>query len=877
MAENLPFMGPIGAVRLARIDGKLVPFPTAKEMAESDLDLIVASTHKAVVMIEGFGQELPDDEMAEAIITAHKMNQEIIALQHKLREAAELPPLVPVEMIEDPLIQALHDKYSAELRTAKTITLKADRNAAVKELGTKIVAEMSPADTEGVPAPLQVKTAYHALQERVVREMILDGYRPDGRGPKDLRPISCEVAVLPCAHGSAIFQRGETQALVTTVLGTGADEQRVDGIMEEFSKKFYLDYNMPSFAVGEVRPIRGPGRREIGHGMLAERCLAPILPPEKEFPYTIRVVSDILESNGSSSMASVCGGTLAMMDAGVPISDPVGGISIGLVQDEKTGKFTLLTDIIGDEDHFGDMDFKVAGTQRGVTGIQLDLKNQGITEEIIRATLTQAHEARLEILRTMLRAIKRPREEIAANAPRLIQIQINPEKIGLVIGPGGKTIRRLQDETGAKIDIEDSGVVTLSSPTAEGAEAAAARIQAMTEGVRPGGIYEGRVTSIKDFGAFVEFIPGKDGLVHISELSDGYVGSVTDICRPGDAMLVKVIAVDDQDRVKLSRKAAMADAGSWTSTQAGNGRRAVAAVAIAAARRGGLQVAAAVAAVVTGGDAIEWGATDAPFVREARHVRNPGDQGNRVQSAPPRQYAEIAQLSGGLAHEIRNPLSTMQLNLDLLAEEFQNGESARDRRALQKIERVRKESRRLQGILEDFLRFVRVQELRLQPADLNEVVEVLRDFEEGMATVQGVVIRTHFDADLPKIPLEVDLFKQALYNLIRNALIAMPDGGELILMTRREGDHALLDVIDTGMGIPPEDQSRVFDAFYSTRPGGSGLGLPTVRRIVEAHGGTIGLESEPGKGSKFTIRLPIGNETPGIASDDGPTDPGSRR
>ena len=348
---------------------------------------------------------------------------------------------------------------------------------------------------------------------------------------------------------------------MTTVLGTGADEQRVDGIMDEYSKKFMLDYNMPSFAVGEVRPIRGPGRREIGHGALAERSVASILPASSRFPYTIRVVSDILESNGSSSMASVCGATLSLMDAGVPISDPVGGISIGLVQDEAAGRHILLTDIIGDEDHFGDMDFKVAGTQRGVTGIQLDLKNQGITEEIIRETLDQAREARLEILRAMLRSIKRPREEISANAPRLIQIQINPEKIGMVIGPGGKTIRRLQEETGAKIDIDDTGVVTLSSLEAAGAEAARDKIVAMTEGVQVGRIYEGRVTSIKEFGAFVEILPGKDGLVHISELSDGYVSSVTEVCRVGDPMLVKAIAVDDQDRVKLSRKAALAERG----------------------------------------------------------------------------------------------------------------------------------------------------------------------------------------------------------------------------------------------------------------------------------------------------------------------------
>ncbi len=329
---------------------------------------------------------------------------------------------------------------------------------------------------------------------------------------------------MPRAHGSAIFQRGETQALVTTVLGTGADEQRVDGIMDEYSKKFMLDYNMPL-----VRRRRGPAdprpRPSRDRPRRPGRALGRPDPARRRprFPYTIRVVSDILESNGSSSMASVCGATLSLMDAGVPISDPVGGISIGLVQDEATGRHVLLTDIIGDEDHFGDMDFKVAGTQRGVTGIQLDLKNQGITEQIVRETLDQAHEARLEILRAMLRAIKRPRDEISANAPRLIQIQINPEKIGLVIGPGGKTIRRLQEETGAKIDIEDSGIVTLSSLDAAGAEAARDKIQAMTEGVQVGRIYEGRVTSIKDFGAFVEILPGKDGLVHISELSDGYV------------------------------------------------------------------------------------------------------------------------------------------------------------------------------------------------------------------------------------------------------------------------------------------------------------------------------------------------------------------
>ncbi|MGE5754304.1 MAG: polyribonucleotide nucleotidyltransferase [Planctomycetaceae bacterium] len=561
LLARVPFHGPIGAVRLARVEGQLIAFPTVEEMADSDLDLVVASTERAVVMIEGFGGELPEPEMADAIMAAHRLNQEVIALQFELLQAAGPSRHEPPTAEPDPLRQMLYDRYGHELREIKQVPLKADRNNATKELLKKAQAELCPEDNPGAITPAQLKAAFYGLEERIIRELILDGKRPDGRGPRDLRPIQCEVGLLPRAHGSALFQRGETQALVTTVLGTAADEQRVDGLMEEFSKKFMLDYNMPPFAVGEVRPIRGPGRREIGHGALAERSVAPILPNPTRFPYTIRVVSDILESNGSSSMASVCGATLSLMDAGVPISDPVGGISIGLVQDEASGRHILLTDIIGDEDHFGDMDFKVAGTQRGVTGIQLDLKNRGITEQIIREALDQAHEARLEILRAMLRSIKRPREEISVNAPRLIQIQINPEKIGLVIGPGGKTIRRLQDETGAKIDVEDNGIVTLSSADAAGAETARDKIQAMTEGVQVGRIYEGRVTSIKDFGAFVEILPGKDGLVHISELSEGYVSSVTDICRVGDPMLVKAIAVDDQDRVKLSRKAALAERG----------------------------------------------------------------------------------------------------------------------------------------------------------------------------------------------------------------------------------------------------------------------------------------------------------------------------
>jgi polyribonucleotide nucleotidyltransferase len=388
-----------------------------------------------------------------------------------------------------------------------------------------------------------------------VRELILAGKRSDGRDNKALRNITCEVDLLPRVHGSSLFQRGETQALITVVLGTGRDEQRVDGLFDEYSKRFMLDYNFPSFSVGEVRPIRGPGRREIGHGALAERSVNPVLPDHDDFPYTVRIISDILESNGSSSMASVCGATLGLMAAGVPITNPVAGISVGLVKEDA--KWVLLTDIIGDEDHFGDMDFKIAGTQNGITGIQLDLKIKGISEEIIRATLAQSKEARIEILRNMLKTIPRPRETTAETAPRLLRTKINPEKIGLLIGPGGKTIRGIQEDVGCTIDVEEDGTVTVAAANQAAAEEGLARVDALTASVQVGKIYNGTVTSVKDFGAFVEILPGRDGLCHISELSNEYVGSVSDICQVGDAMKVKVIAVDEQDRVKLSRRAAM--------------------------------------------------------------------------------------------------------------------------------------------------------------------------------------------------------------------------------------------------------------------------------------------------------------------------------
>ena len=560
----LPFLGPLGSVRLAQIEGKFVPFPTMDQLEESDLDLVVSGSKTAILMIEGFAREMPEDRMLEALDECHRIIRIICEMQDELVAKAGKPKKDYVLADYSALTERLTRQYYAELKAACAISGKQDRNNAVKALKERALADVAPSEPTrdfkpglagGISEP-DFKHVWHDLHEKAIRALIVEGTRPDGRGHTALRAIHCEVDLLPRVHGSALFQRGETQALVTITLGTGRDEQRVDGLIEEYSKKFMLDYYFPSYSVGEVRPIRGPGRREMGHGALAERSVKPVLPDPDVFPYTIRVISDILESNGSSSMASVGGATLGLMAAGVPISHPVAGISVGLVK-ESEDRWVLLTDIIGDEDHHGDMDFKIAGSQNGITGIQLDLKITGISRAIIEATLKQSREARLEILRNMLTAIRRPRQEISVWAPRLLRTKINPEKIGLLIGPGGKTIRAIQESTGASIDVEDDGTVTVASHDAEGAMAAMAQIEGLTASIQIGRVYEGRVTSVKEFGAFVELVPGKDGLCHISELSDEYVSSVGDVCRVGDVMRVKVIAVDDQDRVKLSRKAAM--------------------------------------------------------------------------------------------------------------------------------------------------------------------------------------------------------------------------------------------------------------------------------------------------------------------------------
>jgi polyribonucleotide nucleotidyltransferase len=559
--SSLPFQGPIASVRVGRVDGQFVAFPNNEDLEESDLDLIISGGEQEVAMIEGFARELPEDVMASAIVFGHGVIREIIAMQKELYDKVS-PTKKPFNVVTDAaLYDNIRDRYYNEFRIAKQTPGKQARAEAVKVLKERAVAELIPdPKAEGAINPVAFNLAWAKLTERVVRDLILSGTRPDGRDMKTIRPIECEVDVLPRVHGSAMFQRGETQALITVTLGTTRDEQKVDDMMEEYSKKFMLDYNFPPFSVGETKPIRGPGRREIGHGMLAERSVKAVMPAPEEFPYTVRVISDILESNGSSSMASVCGATLGLMAAGVPISNPVAGISIGLVR-EDADRWVIFTDIIGDEDHYGDMDFKVAGTQNGITGIQLDLKITGINEAIIRAALEQAREARIEILRKMLTTISRPKEDISEWAPRLIRMQIDPEKIGALIGPGGKMIRGIQEQTGTVIEVEDSGIVTIAATNREWADEARRQVEAVTATVQIGRIYEGRVTSLKDFGAFVEILPGRDGLCHISELSSGFVSSVHDVLRIGDIMKVLVIDVDDHDRVKLSRRRALEELG----------------------------------------------------------------------------------------------------------------------------------------------------------------------------------------------------------------------------------------------------------------------------------------------------------------------------
>jgi len=547
----IPFLGPIAAVRVGRVGGKLILNPTYAQLEASDLDLVVAGTDAAVVMIEAGAKEVPEALVVEAIEFGHKGMQSLIDMQRELAAmlGVEKAPFQPPP--DDPdLRQRVAELARERLRTIAVIADKEEQRARRQQLWDEVIAQFSGEPEERKAA---IREQFEQVERDELRRLILhEGRRPDGRGMEEVRPITAEVGVLPRTHGSALFTRGQTQALVTTTLGTSEDEQRLDDIEGEGTKRFMLHYNFPPFSVGEVRFMRGPGRREIGHGALAERALLSVLPAKEEFPYTLRIVSDILESNGSSSMATVCGASLSLMDAGVPIKAAVAGVAMGLVMERD--QTAILTDIIGLEDHLGDMDFKVAGTRKGVTALQLDIKTQGITAALMARALEQAKRARLHILDQMARAIPEPRSSISVYAPRIITIMIPVDKIRDVIGPGGKVIRGIVAESGAKIDVSDDGRVEIASVDEAGAQKALSIISKIVEVPEVGKVYTGRVVKIMDFGAFVEILPGTDGLLHISQIAEHRLKRVDEVLSEGDEVVVKVIDIDKSGKIRLSRK-----------------------------------------------------------------------------------------------------------------------------------------------------------------------------------------------------------------------------------------------------------------------------------------------------------------------------------
>ncbi len=561
--SRIPFIGPTAACRIGRVNGQFVVNPTHTQIEGGDLNMLAGGRKDAINMIEVGCKELSEDVIADAVATAHKTIAEVCEMIDELVKKVGVDKEFVLAQTDENICSQIKSQITGKLYDLKQIKDKKERNNAVKELLDQIVAEYSEPQDGSEPKcdKGMVRRILMDIEEEVVRKLLLEGKRPDGRNYQQVRPIECEVGILPRTHGSAIFSRGETQAIVTVTLGTIRDAQIIDGLLEEYTQSFTFHYNFPPFSVGEVRPIRGPGRREIGHGALAERALEQVRPAEDDFAYTIRIVSDITESNGSSSMASVCGGTLAMMDAGVPLKNPVAGISIGMVSDGKD-KYELLTDIIGEEDHFGDMDFKVAGTVNGITAIQLDIKVDGLAHKIMVEAMNLAKTARLQILDIMNKTISQPRTELSKYAPKLISIEIDPEFIGKLIGPGGKMIKSIQEETGTTIEIEEDGTVFISCFGGDNHLKAKEIIEGMTQPPQVGKLYQkAKVVSIKDFGAFVEITPGVEGLCHVSELSDGYVKNVEDVCKMGDLIPVKLIAIDEQGRLKLSRKAALVELG----------------------------------------------------------------------------------------------------------------------------------------------------------------------------------------------------------------------------------------------------------------------------------------------------------------------------
>jgi polyribonucleotide nucleotidyltransferase len=549
----IPFTKLVGAVRVGRINGEFVVNPTYEELEQSDMDLIIAGTKNAIVMVEGGAKEVDEETMIAALEFGHSMVKDTIRIQEDLvARCGKFKTPAPQVALDSAIVSKVESFASARLAEVICVPEKVARREKTDKLFKETVQQFPEATQEQLP---QIKAAFENLEKKLLRGMIIkQKKRADGRSPKEIRPITCEIGLLPRVHGSALFTRGETQALVATTLGTSTDEQIMDELFGEYKKTFMLHYNFPPFSVGEVKPIRGPGRREIGHGALAERSVSSMMPTFETFPYTIRVVSDILESNGSSSMATVCGATLSLMDAGVPIKAPVAGIAMGLVQ--EGGESVVLSDILGVEDHVGDMDFKVAGSQRGITAFQLDTKTDGLSLQTLAQALAQAREGRLFILDRMLEAIAQPRAELSKHAPRIIHMRIDPEKIRDVIGPGGRIIRGIVSETGAEINVEDDGRVLIAATNPEAGEKAYNMIRALVEEVEVGKIYTGKVKRVLKFGAFVEILPGKEGLVHISELSDQRVRRVEDVLNEGDTVTVKCIEIDRQNRINLSKRAA---------------------------------------------------------------------------------------------------------------------------------------------------------------------------------------------------------------------------------------------------------------------------------------------------------------------------------
>jgi polyribonucleotide nucleotidyltransferase len=552
--SNIPFAGPIAGVKVGRINGEFVINPSPEMALESELEIVVAGSQDAIVMVEGSAENVSEKVLLDAIMFGHESIQDVIKIQKDLKSRVGKEKMIFTQAVIDSEIEEkVRQKATEPMRSALSISEKLDRYDKLREIRETVIEEVVAEHEDGGG---QIRAVIEKIESELIRGQILtEGKRIGGRSPVDIRPIDCEVSVLPRTHGSSLFTRGETQAMVAVTLGTAGDEQRIDSLAGESRKAFMLHYNFPPFSVGEARFLRGTSRREIGHGFLAEKAIAQILPSAEDFPYTIRIVSEVLESNGSSSMASVCGSTLSLMDAGVPIKAPVAGIAMGLIQDGDN--IIILSDILGDEDHVGDMDFKVAGTREGITAIQMDIKIDGLTSEILSKALEQAREGRLHILDKMAETIKDPREDLSPRAPRIEIVKVRPDKVSVIIGPGGKNIKNIIATAGVTVDVDDDGNVMIASPDKESIDKAIAMVKGLVEEAEVGKFYLGKVQKIMDFGAFVEIIPGTDGLVHISQLDNERVQNVRDVLNEGDEVLVKVLEIDPQGKIRLSRKAAL--------------------------------------------------------------------------------------------------------------------------------------------------------------------------------------------------------------------------------------------------------------------------------------------------------------------------------